>query len=55
MISLGDQKTWVMLPDMKWISDVKQALGYIKQKNWISWNVEIYSFKTDRIALITKN
>ena len=51
LISLNDQKVWIILPDMKWISDVKQALGYIKQKNWISWNVEIYSFKTDRIVI----
>jgi len=51
LISIVDQKTWIVLPDTKWISDVKQALGYIKQKNWISWNVEIYSFKTDRVVL----
>ncbi len=51
LISLNDQKTWVILPDTKWILDVKQALGYIKQKNWISWNLEIYSFKTDRIVI----
>jgi hypothetical protein len=51
LISLTDQKTGVLLPDTKWISDAKQALSYIKQKNWISWNLEIYSFKTDRIVI----
>lgn len=51
LIAINDQKTWVLLPDTKWINDVKQALWYIKQKNWISWNVEIYSFKTDRIVI----
>jgi hypothetical protein len=51
LIWVIDQKTWVVLPDTKWISDVKQALWYIKQKNWISSNVEIYSFKTDRIVI----
>jgi len=51
LISANDQKAWAILPDTKWINDVKQALSYIKQKNWISWNLEIYSFKTDRIVL----
>jgi len=51
LISINDQKTWAILPDTKWITDAKQALWYIKQKNWISWNLEIYSFKTDRIVL----
>lgn len=51
LISANDQKFWAVLPDTKWISDAKQALWYIKQKNWISWNLEIYSFKTDRIVI----
>ncbi|MFZ2150913.1 MAG: hypothetical protein WAZ12_03670 [Candidatus Absconditicoccaceae bacterium] len=51
LISANDQKTGAVLPDTKGISDAKQALGYIKQKNGISGNLEIYSFKTDRIVL----
>jgi hypothetical protein len=51
LICVNDKKTWAVLPDTKWIIDAKQALWYIKQKNWISWNLEIYSFKTDRLVL----
>ena len=51
LISIDWSKTGVLLPDTKWVTDIKQALSYIKQKNWISGNVEIYTFNTDRIVV----
>lgn len=51
LISIDWSQTGVLLPDTKWVADIKQALSYIKQKNWISGNVEIYTFNTDRIVV----
>jgi hypothetical protein len=50
IINNEDNKSWVVLPDTKWIADIKSALWLIKQKYWVNWNVLIYVFKTDRIA-----
>jgi len=44
------QKSWIILPNMKGVNDVKTALGLIKQKYQISGNVLIYVFKTERMA-----
>jgi len=48
--SLGTQKSWIILPNMKGVNDVKTALGLIKQKYQVSGNVMIYVFKTERMA-----
>lgn len=50
LINNETQKSWIILPNMKWVNDVKTALGLIKQKYQVSGNVMIYVFKTDRIA-----
>lgn len=45
--SNGD--TWgVMLPNTRWVSDIKNIFSYIKEKNKISGNIKIYIFETDR-------
>lgn len=44
------KKSGVVLPDTKWVWDIKTALWLIKQKYGVSGNVLIYVFKTDRIA-----
>ncbi len=44
-------KSWIILPDTKWVNTIKDALLTIKKKYWISWNVILYSFFTDRIVI----
>jgi len=48
--TLGTQKSWIILPNMKGVNDIKTALGLIKQKYQVSGNVLIYVFKTERMA-----
>lgn len=50
LINHDTQKSWIILPKMKWVNDVKTALGLIKQKYQVSGNVMIYVFKTERMA-----
>jgi len=50
LINTQTQKSWIILPNMKGVNDVKTALGLIKQKYQVSGNVMIYVFKTDRLA-----
>lgn len=44
------QKSGVILPNIKWVSDIKTALGLIKQKYEVSGNVMIYVFQTERFG-----
>lgn len=39
---------WIMLPNTRWVSDIKTIFGHIKNKNKISGNIKIYTFETDR-------
>jgi len=50
LINNETQKSWIILPNIKGVNDVKTALGLIKQKYQVSGNVLIYVFKTERIA-----
>ena len=40
----------VVLPDTEGISDIRAALALLKQKYGLTWNVEISTFTTRRIA-----
>lgn len=51
MISNTDNKSGAMLPNTKWIPDVRTALTNIKQKYQLWGNVSIYTFQTDRITI----
>ena len=42
--------SWVILPNTAWINDSKTALWVLKEKYKLSWNVEVYSFTSRRIA-----
>lgn len=44
------QKTGVVLPNIKGVEDMQTALALMKQKHGLSWNVEISTFTTRRIA-----
>jgi len=52
LILITQDKSGVLLPDTKWISNISQALKTIKEKNWLDWNAQITKFKTDRIFVI---
>lgn len=46
--------TWVMLPNMKWITNMKQAIAGIKSKYQLQWDVTISTFTVDELALNIK-
>ncbi len=44
-------KTWILLPNTEWITDIATALKTIKEKNWLEWNANITKFQTDRFSI----
>lgn len=44
-------KTWVILPNMKWITSMKQAIAWIKQKYQLQWDVTISTFSVNELIL----
>ena len=44
-------KTWVMLPNMKWITSMKQAVAWIKSKYQLQWDVTISTFTVNELVL----
>lgn len=44
-------KSWVLLPNTKWVTDPMQWIQFIKQKNNLSGNAKILVFNTDRIVV----
>ena len=44
-------KTWVMLPNMKWIASMTQAVAWIKSKYQLQWDVAISTFTVDELTL----
>ena len=51
LVNNETKKSWAILPNTKWINDIKTALGLIKQKYGISGNVSMYSFRTERVTI----
>lgn len=51
LIDIDNQTTWVILPDTKWVKDIKDAFSNIKKKNNIWSKVDVYSFRTDRLVI----
>ena len=45
------EKTWVMLPNMKWITSMKQAVAWIKSKYQLQWDVTISTFTVNELIL----
>lgn len=45
------EKTWVMLPNMKWITSMKQVIAGIKQKYQLQWDVTISTFTINELIL----
>ena len=44
-------KTWVMLPNIKWITSMKQAIAWIKSKYQLQWDVAISTFTVNELIL----
>ena len=44
-------KTWVMLPNMKWITSMKQAIAGIKSKYQLQWDATISTFTVTELTL----
>ena len=45
------EKTWVMLPNMKWITSMTQAVAWIKSKYQLQWDVTISTFTVNELIL----
>ena len=46
----GD-KTGIILPNTKWVTSMKQAIAWIKQKYQLQWDVTISTFTVDELIL----
>jgi len=44
-------KTWLILPNTKWITSMKQAIAWIKSKYQLQWDVTISTFTVDELIL----
>ena len=44
-------KTWIMLPKMKWVTSMKQVLAWIKSKYQLQWDVTISTFTVNELIL----
>ena len=51
LINNETKKSWLALPNIKWINDARSALWLIKWKFGLDWNVEIYVFKTAKLII----
>ena len=45
------EKTWVMLPNIKGIDSMTQAVAWIKSKYQLQWDVTISTFTVDELIL----
>ena len=44
-------KTWIMLPNIKWITSMKQSVAWIKSKYQLQWDVTISTFTVNELIL----
>lgn len=42
-------KTWIILPNTKWITSMKQAIAWIKSKYQLEWEVTISTFTVNEL------
>ena len=45
------EKTWLILPNTKWITSMKQAVAWIKSKYQLQWDVVISTFTVNELVL----
>lgn len=46
----SENKSWVLLPNTQWVTNIQDALKLIKEKNSLWGNIKIFKFKTDRFS-----
>lgn len=51
IIDQDDDTSWVLLPNTKWVADVKQVIYDMKQKYWIHWAIDIFVFRTESFVI----
>ena len=51
IVDKWDRKSGVMIPGTTGIADMKTALSKIKEKYGLAGDVEMYTFRTDKIAI----
>lgn len=51
LMSQDGSKSGIILPDMAWVADAKNAIYLLKKKYELSGQVLIYSFTTDRMVI----
>ena len=44
-------KTWVMLPNIRWITSMKQTIAWIKSKYQLQWDATISTFTVTELTL----
>ena len=45
------EKTWIILPNTKWITSMKQAVAWIKSKYQLQWDATISTFTVTELTL----
>ena len=45
------EKTWIILPNTKWITSMKQAVAWIKSKYQLQWDATISTFTVTELIL----
>lgn len=45
------EKTWIILPNTKWVTSMKQAVAAIKSKYKLEWDVTISTFTVNELVL----
>lgn len=51
IINKETKKSWLILPATVWVNNIRDSLTFVKKKFEIEWNVEIFSFTTNRIII----
>ena len=51
LIETSWEKTWLILPNTKWITSMKQAIAWIKSKYQLQWDVTISTFTVNELVL----
>ena len=51
LVETAWEKTWIILPNTKWIDSMKQAIAWIKQKYQLQWDVTISTFTVNELIL----
>lgn len=51
ILLINENKTWILLPNTKWVNNIQEWLKVIQEKNWVSGDVQVKKFTTDRFSI----